>query len=159
MNIISGKCNAKILEWCWRRMCLGMYLSIAPSQSKPKISKEWVHRCSTYNFPTCWNTDNPAQDADSEGDQGKYLLINPHKRSKLIVEDADYQIKWTCSFHHFQVSSLWKDQADWHSGTTVPINPAHKSKFTGKALFPSLLVLNTNELQFHLHFNLFVTYL
>jgi hypothetical protein len=41
----------------------------------------------------------------------------------------------------------------------VPINPAHKSKFTGKALFPSLLVLNTNELQFHLHFNLFVTYL
>jgi hypothetical protein len=30
----------------------------------------------------------------------------------------------------------------------VPINPAHKSKFTGKALFSSLLVLNTNELQF-----------
>jgi hypothetical protein len=31
----------------------------------------------------------------------------------------------------------------------VPINPAQKSKFTGKALFfPSLLVLNTNELQF-----------
>jgi hypothetical protein len=66
----------------------------------------------------------------------------------LIVEDADYQIKWTCSFHHFQVSPLWKDQADWHSGTIVPINPAQKSKFTGKAPFPSLLVLNTNELQF-----------
>lgn len=148
MNIISGKCNAKILEWCWRRTCLGMYLCIAPSQSNQKSVKNGCIGVPTYNFPTFWNTDNPAQDANSEGDQGKYLLINPHKRSKLIVEDADYQIKWTCSFHHFQVSSLWKDQADWHSGTIVPINPAQKSKFTGKALFPSLLVLNTNELQF-----------